>query len=87
MIPEDTTIGSIVGLINVMDDDSNQTITYSTFNPMFSIANNQLILEASLNSEYQQIIPLVIRAMDDGQPPAFVCLSIFYCCLTQKDFL
>ena len=74
-IPEDTPVGSIVGVLDALDDDFNQTITYSTTNPMFSIIHNQLVLEASLSRDYQHIIPLVIRAMDNGQPPTFVRLS------------
>jgi hypothetical protein len=69
-----------------MDDDFNQTLTYSTDNPMFNIINNQLLLRTSLNRDYQQVILLIIRATDNGQPPAFVCLFIFISVLEKNLF-
>ena len=56
-----------------MDDDLNQTLTYTTDNPMFNIINNQLILKTKLNYDKRQFIPVIIRATDNGQPPLFVC--------------
>lgn len=75
-ISENTTIGSIVGFINAIDDDFNQTLIYTTDNPAFNITNNQLILKTKLNYNKRQSISLVIRATDNGQPPLLV--HLFY---------
>ncbi|CAF1122720.1 unnamed protein product [Rotaria sordida] len=72
-VPENTTIGSTIGIINAMDIDSNQTLTYTTTttNSIFTIIDNRLILNKKLNYDKRQFIPIIIRATDNGQPPTF----------------
>ncbi|CAM4782539.1 unnamed protein product [Rotaria magnacalcarata] len=69
VISENTTIGSTIGIINVIDVDFNQTITFTTVNPIFTIENDRLILKRKLIYDIQQHIPIVIQATDNGQPP------------------
>ncbi|CAF0726212.1 unnamed protein product [Adineta steineri] len=70
-VSKDAEIGNIVGIINAMDDDINQTLTYTTTNPLFNIIDNQLILSSKLDHESRNSIPVYIRATDDGQPSRF----------------
>lgn len=76
-VPESTAIDSTIGIINAIDDDFNQTLTYTTNNPMFKIVDNRLILTTKLNYDERQFIPITIRATDNGQPSTFVCLFIY----------
>ena len=71
-IPENTTVGSVVALINGTDDDFNQTLTYTTENPAFTVVDNQLILKSPLNYAERQYVPVIIRATDNGEPSTFV---------------
>ena len=71
-IAENSTIGSVVGLLNAIDEDFNQTLTYSTDNPHFSINQNQLILQTDLDADRQPVIPVTVRVFDNGQPATFV---------------
>ena len=66
------TIGSTVGIINAKDDDFNQTLTYVTDNPTFTIDGDRLILKGPLNHNKKPTIPILIRAVDNGKPQAFV---------------
>ncbi|UJR34161.1 hypothetical protein I4U23_021569 [Adineta vaga] len=69
--PENTPVGSVIAFIDVHDDDINQTITYSTTNPMFTIKENQLILNSPLDHSLRENVSVYIRATDNGQPPTF----------------
>ena len=71
-VPENATIGSVISLISAMDDDFNQTLTYTVDNPVFSTINNQLILAQQLDYSHKPSIPIIIRATDNGEPPLFV---------------
>lgn len=62
-----------------MDVDFNQTITFTTNNPIFNITDNRLILNRKLSHEKWSFMPLFIRATDNGQPPTFVNLISRYC--------
>jgi hypothetical protein len=71
-VPENTTVGSTVGIVNAIDEDFNQTLNYTTDNPSFTIVGNRLILTTQLSYNKRQFIPIIIRATDNGQPTTFV---------------
>ena len=62
----------MIATISALDDDVNQTLTYLTSNPLFTIRNNELILNKALDHNLRETIPVYIRATDDEQPPTFV---------------
>ncbi|CAF1591017.1 unnamed protein product, partial [Adineta ricciae] len=68
---ENATVGSLIATISALDDDANQTLTYLTSNPLFTIRNNELILNKALDHNLRETISVYIRATDDGQPPTF----------------
>ncbi|CAF4797550.1 unnamed protein product, partial [Rotaria sp. Silwood2] len=72
VVPENTTINSTISILNAIDVDFNQTLTYTTTNPIFTIVDNRLILKQKLNYDKRQFIPIIIRATDSGQPPTFI---------------
>ncbi|CAF1281839.1 unnamed protein product [Rotaria sp. Silwood1] len=72
VVPENTTIGSTIGIINATDVDFNQTLTYTTTNSIFTIVDNRLILQKKLSYDKRRFIPIIIRATDNGQPPTFI---------------
>ena len=46
---------------------------YSTDDSHFRIEANQLILQTPLDSDRRSILPIIIRANDNGQPSTSVC--------------
>lgn len=71
-VSDNTTVGSTVGYVNALDDDRNQTLTYTTENALFTIVDDRLVLKAPIDYEKRQHIPVLIRATDNGKPETFV---------------
>ncbi|CAF0955062.1 unnamed protein product [Didymodactylos carnosus] len=74
-ISENTPVNSTIAIIHAVDDDFNQTLTYTLDSPVFGIVGDKLVLKHPVNYETKKFYPLMIRATDNGHPPLFVRIT------------
>jgi len=65
---ENTTIGTVVGTLSAIDEDANQTVTYSIVeNEFFKILDDKLVVKSQINFEQTQNINIEITVTDQGE--------------------
>ncbi|XP_041351068.1 protocadherin Fat 4-like [Gigantopelta aegis] len=69
-VPEDATVGTMVGLLSADDDDRDQTISFSMMaNPFLTVRDNRLVVSGQLDFETVPNIKVNITAQDSAVPP------------------
>jgi len=64
-INENTIIGTVVGTISAIDEDANQTVTYSIVeNEFFKILDDKLVVKSRINFEKNQNINIELTVSD-----------------------
>ena len=77
-IDENTAIGSVLGLLSVVDEDAEDAFVYALQNAssFFEIVDNKLLVKANLNYEFMASHSLSIQVKDKGDNVLFANFEI-----------